>query len=303
MSIQSHRERVFNTLHGERPDRLACGEFFVADEFIRGFLGLGAQTAIQFSHQRRVIEALDLDIASVSLSAGWGALEQPDENRALDWLMQWSSSSDRFVFALIDGPFSAAAKARGFNMLLHYVRGAPHAARELFQQGAEEARLVAQAARDAGANGVILGEDIAYGKSTYVAPDNLRDLYFPELERAAAAMRALGLVVFFHSDGNLNAVLPDLGRCQLDGIQGLEPEAGMQMAATRVLVGPALTLWGNLGFDFLSAPRAEDEVSDAVRAAQSGAGQTGGFILGSCAGLVQGLDLETVRRVYRTAFR
>lgn len=299
MSPNLHRERISKTLRGERADRIPCGEFFISDEFVRDFFSLKETGAIEFSHHHALVEALDLDIASVPFSAGWGALEQPDEDRALDLLMQWSETGDRFTCALIDGPFSAAAKARGFNMLMHYVHGAPHLARELFRRGAEETRAIAQAVRDAGGDGVILGEDIAYGRSTYIAPQDLRDLYFPELANAVRDIRALGLAVFFHSDGNLNDILGDLAACGPDGLQGLEPEAGMAMATTREKVGPTLCLWGNLGYEFLSKPRTDEEVRHALEDILAAAGAPGRFIFGSCAGLVEGMNVETVRQVYR----
>lgn len=289
----SHRERVARTLRGEPTDRIPRGEFFIADEFVHAFLAV--DSGIEFHHHQAIVEQLDLDIASVAFSAGWGALEQPDEDHALESLVRWRAESDRFVFALIDGPFSAAVKRRGFEMLMRYVHSAPQFARDEFRQGAAETRVVAQAARDAGADGVILGEDMAYNKSTFFSPEQMRELYFTELQQTARDLRALGLAVFFHSDGNLNAILGDLAACGLDGIQGLEPEAGMQIGAVRERVGSALTLWGSLGFEFLSAPRTDQEIAAAMRSIPAANGR---LILGSCSGLVPGLNVETVKRVY-----
>lgn len=301
----THRERVASALHRDSssstgPDRLPCGEFFISDGFVREFRGLDAirPARLSQSHHQAVVEQLDLDAVSVAFSAGWGALEQPDEDRALETLMQWRAQSDRFVFALIDGPFSWAVKARGFNALMHYMRGAPHVARDLFERGAEETRVTAQAVRDAGAEGVVLGEDIAYGKTTYVSPTDLRELYLPALRQAAHGIRALGLEVFFHSDGNLTGILDDLAQCELTGIHGLEPESGMEIGAVRARVGNAMTLWGNLGYELLSALRTEDEIGAALREIESATAGSGGLILGSCTGLVQGLHVETVKRVY-----
>jgi uroporphyrinogen decarboxylase len=213
--------------------------------------------------------------------------------------VRWRVESDRFVCALIDGPFSAAVKVRGFEMLMRYVHSAPQFAREDFQRGAAETRVIAQAVRDAGADAVILGEDLAYNKSTFFSPKQLRELYFPALRQAAHDLRALGLAVFFHSDGNLNAILDDLAACELDGIQGLEPAAGMEIGAVRARVGNALTLWGNLSFEFLSAPRTEAESAAARLAIETANGGRGRLIVGSCSGLVAGLNIETVRQVYR----
>ncbi len=292
----THRERVVRAMRGEFTDRIPRGELFIADEFVREFLALDGE--VEFSHHQAVIEQLDLDIASVEFSAGWGTLEQPDDDRALEALTRWRAESDRFVCALIDGPFSAAVKARGFEMLMRYIHSAPQFARDDFQTGAAETRVIAQAVRDAGADAVILGEDLAYNRSTFFSPKQLRELYLPELRQTAHDLRALGLAIFFHSDGNLDAILDDLAACELDGIQGLEPAAGMQIGAARVQVGNALTLWGNLSFEFLSAPRTNEEIAAALQALQAANGSRSRLIVGSCSGLVGGLNPDTVRRVY-----
>jgi uroporphyrinogen decarboxylase len=292
----THRERILHTLRGDATDRRARGEFFIADEFVRAFLHMDG--AVEFQHRRAVVEQLDLDIAPVAFSAGWGTSDQPDEDGALDALMRWRAESDRFVFAVIDGPFSAAVKARGFEMLMRYLHSAPQFARQDFERGAAEALVTARAVRDAGADGVVLGEDLAYHRATFFSPKQLRELYFPELHRAARGIRALGLAVFFHSDGNLNAILDDLAACELDGIQGLEPDAGMQIGAVRARVGDALTLWGNLSFDFLGAPRTDVEIAAAVHEIETANGGRARWILGSCGGLTQGMNIETVKRVY-----
>lgn len=283
------RERIRRTLRGEPTDRLACGELFVADEFIRAFSP--ARTL------ERIVEELDLDIVSIPFSAGWGAPQQPDPDRALEAVMRWHTR-ERFVCALIDGPFSAAVKATGFDTLMLYTRRAPDAARRAFQHGAEETRLLAQAVRDAGADGVILGEDIAYNRAPYFSAETLGTQYFRALHDAVNDLHALGLVVFFHSDGNLNLVLDDLATCDLDGIQGLEPEAGMSLARVRQRVGARLTLWGNLGFDFLSTDHSDAEIEQTINTIIQDSGK---LIFGSCGGLVNGLNIETVRRVYQYA--
>jgi uroporphyrinogen decarboxylase len=277
-------------------DRVPRGELFIADGFIREFLALDGD--VGFRHHQAVVEQLDLDVASVALSAGWGTLEQPNEDRALEALTRWRAESDRFACALIDGPFSAAVKERGFEMLMRYVHSAPRFAWEDFQRGAAETRVVAQAARDAGADGVILGEDLAYNRATFFSPKQLRELYIPELKQAVRDLHALGLTVFFHSDGNLNAILDDLAMCELDGIQGLEPAAGMQIGAVRACLGNALALWGNLGFEFLSAPRTDEEIATALQGLEVENGGRNRLIVGSCGGLVPGLNLETVRHIY-----
>lgn len=288
----THRERILKTLRGEPTDRLARGEFFIADEFARAFSADSAVDALE-----QVVVQLDLDCVSIPFSTGWGTRVQPDEDRALEAVMRWRER-DRFVFALIDGPFSAAVKAIGFDTLMRYSHSLPRVARKAFQQGAEDVCVIAHAVRDAGADGVILGEDIAYKRAPFFAPEALGAQYFRALEHVAHDLHALGLVVFFHSDGNLSAVLDDLAACALDGIQGLEPEAGMSIQRTRERVGNRLTLWGNLGFDFLSTAHTDAEIEAMIEAITKDSGK---LIFGSCSGLVGGMNIDTVRRAHRLA--
>ena len=116
--MTTHRERIFKTLQGELIDRTAHGEFFIADEFVRKFLLLADDAHISHDHRAAIVEQLDLDIAAVSFSEGWGALQQPDDDRALESLARWRAESDRFIFAVVDGPFSVAIKAAGFDALM-----------------------------------------------------------------------------------------------------------------------------------------------------------------------------------------
>jgi uroporphyrinogen decarboxylase len=295
--MMNSRERISKILRGDLPDRLAHGEFFISDEFVRAFHALDADASLEWTHRQSVIEQLDLDIAPVSFSEGWGALDQPDPDRALDALMRWRDL-DRFAIAVMDGPFSAAVRTRGFNEMMHAIHGAPHVARDAFARGADDMLVVVHAAHDAGADGILFGEDIAYGRQTYVSPDALRNLLFPELHRLVRATRDLGLAVLFHSDGNLNAILADLIACEFDGLQGLEPDAQMDVVSTRARVGDALTLWGNLSYDFLAGTPSDDELRAEINHLR---GNNRKFILGSCGGLVAGMNGETVRRVHRLA--
>ena len=96
-----------------------------------------------------------------------------------------------------------------------------------------------------GADGILLGDDIAYRRSAYIQPAALRQSYFPYLTLLVEACQQAGLPVVFHSDGNLWEVLVDLVATGINGIQGLEPGAGMSLAGVRARVGLELGLWGN----------------------------------------------------------
>ncbi len=107
------REAMRMALTGEWPRRLLRGELVVDDVFIRDVVGLEGE-AIPWSARHAVLKRLNHDLAVVSFSGGWGAPQQPDPEEAEFLVQEWHDESDLFVLGLVDGPFSAAAKAWGW---------------------------------------------------------------------------------------------------------------------------------------------------------------------------------------------
>jgi uroporphyrinogen decarboxylase len=148
-----------------------------------------------------------------------------------------------------------------------------------------------------GADGILVGDDIAYRRSAYVQPAALRQSYFPYLTVLVEACQQAGLPVVFHSDGNLWEVLEDLVATGINGIQGLEPGAGMSLAGVRAKVGPELCLWGNVDVGWLAQPRPAAEISAEVnRLLLPVAGSP--VILGTSGGLMAGLSGGNVEALF-----
>jgi uroporphyrinogen decarboxylase len=270
----------------------------------------------------------------VPLSHGWGAPTQPDLDAALDEIAWWKAHTALFVFGLVDGPFSHALKSWGFEEAMQHFIRRPDDARGVLAGGALNARGQVRLVLNAGADGIVLGDDLAYDANTYVSPRQLRELgYFAALSSIAGEEKKPvfseslsekcsgrsptepeGTVrrpapatfqtssektgVFFHSDGNIRAILPDLVAAGFDGLHGLEPRAGMDLATVRLAVGPDVCLWGNVELDWLARPRPAEEIRALVRELATKAGPR--FILGTAGGLMAGLPVENVVELYRT---
>jgi hypothetical protein len=82
-------------------------------------------------------------------------------------------------------------------------------------------------APDAGIEAVMLGEDIAWKNGTLLSPQWLDEQFIPRLARIVAACHEKGIKVMFHSDGNLEAVLPGLVDAGIDMLNPIEILAGM----------------------------------------------------------------------------
>lgn len=296
----SRRRAVQRALAGQWPGRVLAGELAIDDAFVRDFVGLEGE-AIPWAARHAVLQRLRHDLAVVPFSHGWGSPEQPDEQEALFLLREWQQESDLFVFALVDGPFSLAAKAWGWEQaLMKLTRPTPDLPRFMAEAVVEQAEFI-QRLVGAGADGILLGDDIAYRRSVAVRPAALRQSYFPYLTVLVDACQRMGLPVVFHSDGNLWEILEDLAATGINGLQGLEPAAGMSLAGVRARVGPEFCLWGNVDVGWLAQPRPAAEITQEISrllAPLVGAP----LILGASGGLMAGLPAGNVEAMAHAAW-
>lgn len=294
------RQVVAAALAGHTPPRLLLGELVLELDLVRAALGLAADAAVPLAAEQALLRRWGHDAVVVPFSHGWGAPTQPEPEDALFRLGYWQEESDLFVCALVDGPFSAAVKAWGWqNALIHLTRGHPDLEAFMADAVVELSEQLGRVAA-AGADGVIIGEDLALRNGPTVRPDHLRQRYFPYLTLLTLAAQDLGLPVFFHSDGNLWPIWQDLLQCGIDGVQGLDPYSAMSLAQARARSGPRLCLWGNLDLGWLAQPRSGEEIAarlhdliDPVAGAP--------LIFGFCGGLAPGLSLPQLDLLYAAA--
>ena len=158
------------------------------------------------------------------------------------------------------------------------------------------------AAVAAGAHGIIIADDIAYRQSTYMAPQWLGRHLLPLWQDQVAAARDSGVPVLFHSDGNLNRVLPYIVAAGFDGLCGLEPAAGMDVREIRRGCARQLCLMGTLDPGLLcgqpGGPDADggyDRLTRALADEMAAGRQAGGVIFGTCSGLYAGMSPRRVQ--------
>jgi uroporphyrinogen decarboxylase len=119
----------------------------------------------------------------------------------------------------------------------------------------------------------------------------------PSLDRQAEAVKSLGMSAFFHCDGNINEVLADLAKTCLDGLQGLESAAGMDIALIKREYGERVCLWGNMDPAHLQASSSPDEIAARIDAIWRATRQGHGLILGTSSGLIPGIRPENLHAI------
>lgn len=141
-------------------------------------------------------------------------------------------------------------------------------------------RIVQRAIR-AGAEVIILGDDYAGNQGPMMSPAHFRQFVLPPLRRMIAMIHEEGALCIKHSDGNLYPLLEDIVRAGPDGINPVEPVAGMDLRTVKRLVGDRVCITGNIDCAHLLPHGTPELVREAVRQAIADAAPGGGYILTS----------------------
>lgn len=133
----------------------------------------------------------------------------------------------------------------------------------------------------AGAEVVILGDDYASNKGPMMSPAAFSRFLLPRLKRMIDMIHEEGALCIKHSDGNLYPILDMIVSADPDGLNPIEPVAGMSLAKTKSLIGDRVCLVGNIDCAHLLPHGTTEQVREAVRQAIADAAAGGGFILTS----------------------
>jgi len=106
----------------------------------------------------------------------------------------------------------------------------------------------ARAEIDAGAgllDGFVIWGDVAYKKSTFMAPSYWREYFKPWAAAMTAYAHDHGMPVIYHGCGNVKKILPDFIEIGIDAYNPLEAKAGLDVLELRRQYGHTLGFCGN----------------------------------------------------------
>ncbi len=210
----------------------------------------------------------------------WPDLDQPYRFAGVREQVEALHRGGWAVAAFAGSVFERSWYLRGMENLLMDMLDAPQVANFLFERTAAFQRSMARRFAAAGVDIVITGDDVAGQKSLMMKIELWRQFLKPRLAATVQAVKSVNpfCQVFYHSDGNVEPIIPELIEVGIDILNPLQPES-LDPAAVKRKYGDRLSFWGSVSVQRtmpLGSPRdVRAEVSARIRDLAQG----GGFIL------------------------
>lgn len=281
------RARVLAAINNQRTDRIPQGELLVEEAFLDRLYPkiAGAPYA---EKMRTLMEDASLDLITVRIGDG-------KEDEELTVLGHWAKDTPYFVMAFVDGLFWKPDDPLKFEDFVLGICHDERGIRELIKRKKKKALHLIKGCLDQGADGVIIGDDLAYDRGPYISPKVLRDSIFPGLHEIVEAIHAVNRAAFLHSCGNLGSLIDMILSCGFDGLHGLAPAAGNDPLNIRRMTKGRLTLMGIFDLDGMEPEAVKALKENVIRPLAA----DGGYILGSAAGLSSNTPIESFRALYK----
>jgi len=302
--------RVYDAINGQAGAPFAKGELVIERAFARAFLEWVAvekapSPATPEDSLLACCRHLNLDLICLHADEVRKHCPGPaDIGRYIGRFVQ----QRLFVFWVVSGPYQTASRRMGFDDF--YLNCADHPEAVFAKMSEISGDILREAAFGvkSGAHGIMIAEDIAHARGLLVSPRFVKTFLMPLWMEQVKTARHLKVPVFFHSDGNIDSLLPLITAAGFDGLQCIEPGASMPIGKVKSTYGKKRCLMGNLDPSLLiDRPEPENEkgdyrrLSETVRSLISEASPGGRFIFGTCSGLYEGLSPERVFFMHRLA--
>ncbi len=142
-----------------------------------------------------------------------------------------------------------------------------------------------------GLDGFALCADYCFNTGPFLPPDHFAVVVAPYLKQLCDGYREMGFLSIKHTDGNIMPILDQLAGAGPDALHSLDPQAGVDIAEVKRLVGDRVALIGNVNCGLLTTGTDEEMVASARYAIRHGS-PGGGYVFGTSNCVFTGMPLR-----------
>jgi uroporphyrinogen decarboxylase len=184
------------------------------------------------------------------------------------------------VAAFAGSVFEQSWYIRGLEDLMMDLVTAPEVAHYFFERTAALQQCAAEQFARAGVDIIITGDDVAWQRGLLMSAETWRKFLKPRLAATVQVVKRANPAsfVFYHSDGNIELLIPELIEIGIDILNPIQPEC-MDPAAIKRKYGGRLSFWGTVSVQRTMPFGTPEDVRAEVRARIREVGHGGGLIL------------------------
>lgn len=210
--------------------------------------------------------------------------------------------SDLFLMTQINGPVGALDWMLGMEDYCTYCMTDTDLVAVLANKVMDFEIARAKKFIDHGADAILMADDIGFNTGLILPPYIMDVVAYPIYKRVVAEIKQYKDVpVFMHTDGDINAAMDRIVACGFDGLQSLQPSAGMDIVAIKEKYGDRLCLMGNMDLNHLMPFGTPEEVAEETKRLVANCNRQGGFILSTCNILTDMVPVANALAMYRAA--
>ncbi len=128
-----------------------------------------------------------------------------------------------------------------------------------------------------------VAEDFGSQEDLMYSPAHIREFFIPRMERMMDLAHQHGAFVFFHSDGAIRRIIPDMIKAGIDVLNPVQWRCkGMEREGLKRDFGDKVIFHGAMDNQYTLAFGSEEEVRQEVRDNLRTLGRGGGYILAPC---------------------
>jgi len=149
-----------------------------------------------------------------------------------------------------------------------------------------------------------VAEDLGTQEDLMYSPDQIREFFIPRMKRMIDLAHQAGAFVFFHSDGAIRKIIPDMIEAGIDVLNPIQWRCkGMAREALKRDFGDKLIFHGGVDNQYTLAFGSVEEVRQEALDNLRILGEGGGYILAPCHNIQLVSPPENIIAMYGTGYQ
>jgi hypothetical protein len=164
--------------------------------------------------------------------------------------------------------------------MAYYMRKNPQYIHEVLSEFTKVNLEIIKRLAEAGVDIFFYYDDLGLKGKSIISLENFRKFLLPYYKQIYQECKKNGMFVVQHSCGYIDKLLPDMVDAGLNGIQALEPAAGVDLAHLKETLGDRLCFFGGIDSSAILSFGTPKDIEKEVKRCIKAAGNGGGYFAG-----------------------